>query len=104
MSYVDIAWPFGVALIGVQLLLFADGDVMRRVHMLVEILAQGLANILVLALPGLIIATNSSASISPWEVIGVSIWAVAYILESVADGKVFMFISPQFCGHRQHPG
>lgn len=30
MSYVDIAWPFGVALIGVQILLLGDGDVFRR--------------------------------------------------------------------------
>lgn len=31
MSYVDIAWPFGVALIGAQILLFADGDLLKRV-------------------------------------------------------------------------
>lgn len=145
MSYVDIAWPFGVALIGLQLLLFADGDIVRRasvgavylfiglrmglgalimgkktgvifetefprylyrrmifeergikhirIHMLFEILAQGFANISVLALPGFIIATNTSPSISIWEVVGISIWAVAYILESVADTQKLLFIS-----------
>jgi steroid 5-alpha reductase family enzyme len=145
MSYVDIAWPFGVALIGAQLLFFADGDFVRRVavgavylfiglrmgvaalimgkktgvifktefpryqyrrmifeksgnkhikiHMLAEILAQGVANISVLALPGFIIATNASTSISIWEVVGISIWAVAYILESVADTQKLLFIS-----------
>lgn len=145
MSYVDIAWPFGVALIGVQLLLFADGDIVRRVavgavylfiglrmgiaalimgkktgvifitefpryqyrrmileksgnkhikiHMLAEIMAQGIANSSVLALPGFIIATNTSTSISIWEMIGISIWAVAYILESVADTQKLLFIS-----------
>lgn len=30
MSYVDIAWPFGVALIGAQIILFGDGDLVRR--------------------------------------------------------------------------
>jgi steroid 5-alpha reductase family enzyme len=145
MSYVDIAWPFGVALIGAQLLLFADGDIVRRVavgavylfiglrmgiaalimgkktgvifitefpryqyrrmileksgnkhikiHMLAEILAQGIANSSVLALPGFIIATNAITSISIWEIIGISIWAVAYILESVADTQKLLFIS-----------
>jgi steroid 5-alpha reductase family enzyme len=145
MSYVDIAWPFGVALIGVQLLLFADGEIIRRVavgavylfiglrmgvtaliigkktgvifkrevpryqyrrmifeksgnkhikiHMLAEILAQGVANISVLALPGFIIATNASTTITIWEIIGISIWAVAYILESVADTQKLLFIS-----------
>jgi steroid 5-alpha reductase family enzyme len=145
MSYVDIAWPFGVALIGAQLLLFADGDIVRRVavgavylsiglrmgiaalimgkktgvifitefpryqyrrmileksgnkhikiHMLAEILAQGVANISVLALPGFIIATNASTTITIWEIIGISIWAVAYILESVADTQKLLFIS-----------
>ncbi len=145
MSYVDIAWPFGVALIGVQLLFFAEGDIFHRVavgavylfiglrmgiaalimgkttgvifktefpryqyrrmvlektsnkhikiHMLAEILAQGIANISVLALPGFIIATNTSTSISSWEVAGASIWAVAYFLESLADTQKLLFIS-----------
>jgi len=145
MSYVDIAWPFGVALIGAQLLLFADGEIIRRVavgavylfiglrmgvaalimgkktgvifktefpryqyrrmifeksgnkhikiHMLAEILAQGVANISVLALPGFIIATNASTIITIWEIIGISIWAVAYTLESVADTQKLLFIS-----------
>lgn len=30
MSFVDIAWPFGVALIGVQILLLTDGDTIRN--------------------------------------------------------------------------
>jgi len=30
MSYVDIAWPFGVALIGLQIALLGDGDLLRK--------------------------------------------------------------------------
>lgn len=30
MSFVDIAWPFGVALIGMQILLMGDGDPIRK--------------------------------------------------------------------------
>ncbi|MDX1452290.1 MAG: DUF1295 domain-containing protein [Oleiphilaceae bacterium] len=145
MSYVDIAWPFGVALIGLQIILFADGDVVRRMlvgvvylfiglrmgvgavtmgkktgvifktefpryqyrrmvleqhgsrhiklHMLAEILAQGIANASVLALPGFLMAINSSGAIAPLEIVGLSIWLVAYILESVADTQKLLFIS-----------
>ena len=150
MSYVDIAWPFGVALIGAQLLLFADGNFERKVavgvvylfiglrmgigalamakrtgvifktefpryqyrrmtledagknhikmHMLAEIMVQGLANISVLALPGFIIATNPSNAISNWEIAGICIWAVAYIFESVADVQKMLFISQNSTG------
>jgi len=150
MSYVDIAWPFGVALIGAQLLLFADGNFERKVavgvvylfiglrmgigalamakrtgvifktefpryqyrrmtledagknhikmHMLAEIMVQGLANISVLALPGFIIATNPSDAISNWEIAGICIWAVAYIFESVADVQKMLFISQNSTG------
>jgi len=145
MSFVDIAWPFGVALIGVQLLLFAEGDFVRKavvgavylfiglrmgigaltmaratgvifktefprykyrhmifeqsgtkhikVHKLAEVMAQGIANMSVLALPGFIIANNPSASFSNWEIAGIAIWAIAYTLESVADLQKLRFIS-----------
>ncbi len=145
MSYVDIAWPFGVALIGAQVILFADGDLVRRMvvggvylfiglrmgiaalimgcktgvifktefpryqyrrmvlerhgsehstlHMLAEILAQGIANASVLALPGFLMAVNASSSIALLEIAGLSIWLVAYILESVADTQKLLFIS-----------
>jgi steroid 5-alpha reductase family enzyme len=150
VSYVDIAWPFGVALIGVQILLMGDADFMRKLivgsvylfiglrmglgalvmakatgvifktefprykyrrmmleqsgskhvdaHLLAEIMAQGFANITVLALPGFLIATNISNSISSMEIIGICIWAAAYILESVADGQKMLFISKHKSG------
>lgn len=145
MSYVDIAWPFGVALIGAQIIVFGEADLMRRIvvggiylfiglrmgvaalvlgkstgiifktefpryqyrrmvlekqgskhpgfHMLCEIVAQGMANASVLALPGFIIATYGDGPVSAFEMVGLCIWAAAYILESIADGQKMLFIS-----------
>jgi steroid 5-alpha reductase family enzyme len=145
MSYVDIAWPFGVATIGALVLLFADGHLYRKLvvgavylliglrmgvgaltmarasglifkrefpryryrrmvleqsgtkhiglHMQVDVLTQGFANISVLALPAFLMGTNTSASISSWEVVGLGIWGLAYVLESVADAQKMVFIS-----------
>ena len=150
VSYVDIAWPFGVALIGFQILFMGDADFIRKLivgsiyifiglrmgigalvmakktgvifktefprynyrrmmleqsgskhinaHLLAEILAQGFANITVLALPGFLIATNSSESISSLEIIGICIWLAAYLFESVADGQKLLFISKNKSG------
>jgi len=145
VSYVDIAWPFGVALIGLQILLMGEADLIRQIlvsgvylfiglrmgigalfmakttgvifksefpryqyrrmiletsgskhadaHLLAEIMAQGLANMTVLALPGFLIAINGSDTISNLEVIGIGIWIIAYVLESTADGQKLLFIS-----------
>jgi steroid 5-alpha reductase family enzyme len=145
MSYVDIAWPFGIATIGVLILALADGNTVRKLtvgavylfiglrmglgaltmaratgvifkkefpryryrrmaleqsgskhigfHMQVDVLTQGLANISVLALPAFLIATNKSASIDSWEVIGLGLWGLAYTLESIADVQKMLFIS-----------
>jgi len=144
MSYVDIAWPFGVALIGLQIILLGDGDSLRqwivggvylliglrmglgaltmgkttgmifkkefpryqyrrmvlegekskwiRFHMLSEIMAQGFANITVLALPGFMMAINQSETISSWEIFGIVLWASAYMLESTADVQKLKFM------------
>jgi len=145
MSYVDIAWPFGVALIGAQIILFADGDFVRRcfvggvylfiglrmglgalvmakatgviirtefpryeyrrmmldktnnphpkLHMLAEIMAQGFANISVLAFPGFLIAINQSPTYTALEIVGLGIWIIAYLVESTADAQKMLFIS-----------
>jgi len=150
VSYVDIAWPFGVALIGVQILLMGDTDPMRQLlvggvylliglrmgigalvmakqtgvifntefpryqyrrmilensgsqhvdaHLMAEIMAQGFANMTVLALPGFLIAINGSETISTLEVIGIAIWATAYLIESTADGQKLLFISKHKSG------
>jgi steroid 5-alpha reductase family enzyme len=144
MSYVDIAWPFGVALIGLLILLLGDGSWLRRgltagvylliglrmglgaltmarktgvivrsefpryqyrhmvlersgtrhthLHVLAEIMAQGLANASVLALPGFLLAINSSPSLSMWELLGLGLWLLAYLLESTADAQKLLFI------------
>lgn len=145
MSYVDIAWPFGVALIGLQIIVFGEGDLVRRLvagcvylfiglrmglgavvmarttgvifktefpryvytrmkmeqagtkhvdrHILAEIMAQGFANTSVLAFPGLLLAFNASPTISNLEIIGVSMWAAAYCMESAADLQKLKFIA-----------
>lgn len=145
MSYVDIAWPFGVALIGLQIALMGDGDIFRkliiagvylliglrmgigaltmakttgvifktefpryvyrrmelsgkgenqiRLNMALEILAQGLANASVLAIPGFMIAIGAQGPIHPLEIAGIGIWLTAYVLESTADLQKLKFIS-----------
>lgn len=145
MSYVDIAWPFGVALIGLQIVLMGDGNSFRKVcvasvylliglrmgigaltmaqktgvifktefprytyrrmtlkgegeskirfHMLAEILAQGLANASVLALPGFLMSINTHAEIHGWEIAGLCLWITAYVLESTADLQKLKFIA-----------
>lgn len=145
MSYVDIAWPFGVAIIGAHILLMGDADPVRNTlvgavylfiglrmgvgaltmakatgvifkyefprykyrrtmleaegskhvdaHMLGEAIAQGFANMTVLALPGFLIATSSLDSVSVWELAGLALWGVAYLTESIADGQKMWFIS-----------
>lgn len=145
MSFVDIAWPFGVALIGLQIALLGDGNMLRklcvagvylliglrmgvgaltmarstgvivrtefpryqyrrmqlagesegkaRFHMLAEILAQGFANASVLALPGFMIAVNAHPGFHGWELLGIGIWLLAYILESTADLQKLKFMA-----------
>ncbi len=150
VSYVDIAWPFGVALIGLQILIMGEADVVRNMvvggaylfiglrmgcgalvmasktgvifktefpryqyrrrlieqsgaqrvnaHLLAEIMAQGFANMTVLALPGFLMATNSSESIATLEIVGICICGAAYLVESLADGQKMLFISKHKTG------
>lgn len=144
MSYVDLAWPFGVAAIGAQIIWLAEGDTLRqwviggvylliglrmgigavvmgkatgvifktefpryqyrlmtvqnegsrwiRFHMLCEIMAQGFANITVLALPGFMMALNTSDVLSNWEIAGIALWVSAYLFESTADVQKLKFM------------
>jgi len=145
MSFVDIAWPFGVALIGAQVLYFSSGDTLRativgciylfiglrmgvgavvmgaktgvifktdfpryqyrkvmfeqagtqhiKFHTLAEIMAQGIANMSVLAFPAFIMAINPNTDISNWEIAGLVLWGGAYLLESIADLQKLAFIA-----------
>lgn len=145
MSWVDIAWPWGVCLIGVIAVALGDGAWPRRavvgavygfigarmglgalvmgrktgvifqhdfpryryramkldeagvrhvrLHMALEVLVQGLANASILALPAFLLATNPEPQIAPLEIAGLVLWAVAYAIETVADGQKLLFVS-----------
>lgn len=142
MSYVDIGWPWGVALIGIITWLYGEGDSVRiatisilyiligsrmgmgalkmwRLGMLkiefpryeyqkkrwkkagknntmlamqIDGILQGLANASFLAMPALIIATNSNTTISMLEIVGVFIWLGAFVMESIADMQKISFL------------
>ena len=51
----------------------------------VDAVSQGLANTSFLALPVFIIASNNSENFALLELIGLFVWASAFILESIAD-------------------
>ena len=61
--------------------------------MQIETILQGLANSSFLAMPAFIIATNSSRTMSIFEIIGILIWLSAYIMESVADMQKLSFLN-----------
>lgn len=145
LSYVDIAWPFGLTLIGGQLLLAAEpgnwaayivaaiylavglrmglgavtmglktgvifkhefpryqyrheilakrGTANPMLHLQMDAITQGLANISVLAMPGMLILANGGTPLSWVELFGFSLWGVAYVLETIADGHKLVFIA-----------
>lgn len=145
VSYVDIAWPFGVAALGAQMLAFGDGAFLRRAivggaylaiglrmgigaltigratgvifekefprydyrrilleeagsahiraHLLAEIMAQGIANMSVLALPGFMMAVNPDPNLHPLEWAGLGVGVFGYVFESIADAQKLLFIS-----------
>ena len=60
--------------------------------MQIEAIMQGVANTAFLAFPAFIIASNLSEKISILEIIGIFIWLVSFILESVADAQKLKFL------------
>jgi steroid 5-alpha reductase family enzyme len=60
--------------------------------MQIEVILQGLANASFLAFPAFIISTNSSEEISIFEIIGMIIWIISFIMESVADVQKLTYL------------
>ena len=146
MSYVDIAWPWGLVLIGIlalllgtgykpriylvagmylfsglrmgigALILFSKGHLnselsrysyQRRrwnkagyknlnLSLQYEIMIQCFANITFLAIPAILMSTNSTNSISTLELIGVGLWATWFVLEHISDMQKQQFLKKSF--------
>lgn len=62
-----------------------EGFRSERFSIQFEITVQMLANASVLAMPAYLIATNTSSSLSPWEIACVVVALAAYAFESLAD-------------------
>jgi steroid 5-alpha reductase family enzyme len=62
-----------------------DGKTNVGLALQVDAISQGLANASFLALPIFIIASNSSAEFSVFELVGLLIWLLAFAMETVAD-------------------
>ena len=71
----------------------AAGKTNTPLAMQVDALWQGLANASFLALPVIIIASNSSPEFALLELVGLAIWFIAFALESVADYQKVSFLS-----------
>jgi steroid 5-alpha reductase family enzyme len=60
--------------------------------MQVDALAQGLANASFLAFPAFIIGWNPDPNFSVFEIIGLIIWVLAFIIEATADAQKLSFL------------
>lgn len=60
--------------------------------MQIEAIVQGVANASFLAFPAFIIASNTSPTISSFEIVGIVIWLSAFVMESVADMQKIRFL------------
>jgi len=146
MSYVDIAWPWGLVLIGVLALLLGTGykpriylvagmylcsglrmgigalillkkghlnselsryNYQRRrwdragyknlnISLQYEIMIQCFANITFLAVPAILMTANSNSTLSILELIGVSLWAIWFLLEHISDLQKQRFLKKAF--------
>lgn len=70
-----------------------EGKTNTALALQVEALSQGLANASFLALPILLIASNTNPQFSLLELVGLAIWFVAFTLESVADFQKVSFLA-----------
>jgi steroid 5-alpha reductase family enzyme len=69
-----------------------SGRTNTALAMQVDAIWQGLANASFLAIPAFLIAANPSDSISPFEVIGILVWAGSFAMESIADMQKLAFL------------
>ena len=69
-----------------------DGKTNVALALQVDATSQGLANASFLALPIFIIASNSSTEFAPLELVGLTIWLLAFGLESIADLQKIRFL------------
>ena len=60
--------------------------------MQIDALTQGLANASFLAFPAFIIGWNPNPSFSILEIIGLIIWALAFMMEAIADAQKLKFL------------
>ncbi len=68
------------------------GKANTALAMQVEAILQGLANASFLAMPAFVIATNSDANISIFEIIGIIVWFSAFGMETLADMQKLTFL------------
>lgn len=60
--------------------------------MQVDALAQGIANASFLAFPAFIIGSNPSPHVSVFELIGLILWILAFLMETIADAQKLKFL------------
>jgi steroid 5-alpha reductase family enzyme len=58
----------------------------------VEALVQGLANASFLVFPAFVIGSNTNPDISVFEILGLSLWLLAFSIETVADAQKLGFL------------
>jgi steroid 5-alpha reductase family enzyme len=142
LSYVDIAWPWGLVLIAAATYSMSDGYWLRVLMiglvyafvgvrmglgalkmwklkyfetefpryqyqrlrwersgktnnvlaLQVEALLQGLANAGFLAFPAFVIGANTDPDISVFELLGLSLWLLAFSIETIADTQKLKFL------------
>lgn len=63
-----------------------------RLRKQVEVLSQGVFNASFIALPAFIMAINPSPTITIFEILGLTIWLIAFSLETLADRQKLAFL------------
>ena len=69
-----------------------DGKTNVALALQVDAVSQGLANASFLALPIFVIASNNSPTFSVFEMVGLGIWLLAFVMETVADQQKLSFL------------